>query len=175
MGGRSPAVGVPEPGESYGAMKSSFFRPRLAVLAAILAIAGVCAVGPVPALAGGTMTIVQPDGTQNVYHDVMIKVIHSALYITSADGKGTLVINRAACSYQGELMVCFATHATLVQSGAVSPLDFKQGTLYVNTSGDWQQLSLSTAKVAPHGIMLSFTTKRGTYISLTGTFDKVVK
>jgi hypothetical protein len=155
-------------------MKLSLLKPR-AVLTALLAVAGIYSLGAAPALADGSMTIVQPDGTQNLYHDVMIKVIHNVLYVTSPDGKGTLVINRAACSYQGQLMVCFATHATLVQSGAVSPLDFKTGTLYVNTTDDWQQLTLSTTKVAPHGIMLSFTTKRGTYVSLNGTFDKVVK
>jgi hypothetical protein len=130
---------------------------------------------PATARATGTITIVQDDGHSNVYDDVEIKVIHNALYMTSADGKGTLVINRAACSYQGKVMVCFVTSATLVQSGKTSPLDFKTGTLYVNLTDDPQSLVMSTMKVAPHSVLLSFTTKKGTYVSLTGRLDKVVK
>lgn len=141
----------------------------------LLALIASFALSTAAAGAVGTVTIAQADGTTNVYHDVVIKVIHSALYMTSADGKGTLVINRAACAYQGQLLVCLPTSATLVQAGATSPLDFRKGTVYVNDTDDPQQLTLSTTKVAPHSIVLSFTTKRGTYVSLTGTIDKVVK
>jgi hypothetical protein len=129
------------------------------------------------AMAGatGTMTIIQADGDTNVYNDVEIKIIHSALYVTSQDGKGTMVINRAACSHQGELMVCFATSATLVQAGETSPLDFKRGTVYLNNTDDYQTLVMSTTKVPPHSILFSFTTKRGTLVNLNGRIDKVVK
>ncbi|MGA8576896.1 MAG: hypothetical protein WB609_14580 [Candidatus Cybelea sp.] len=135
----------------------------------------VCLFGAPAARATGTILIQQADGQTNVYHDVVIKVIHSALYMTSSDGRGTLVINRAACAYQRQLLVCLPTSATLVQSGQTSPLDFKQGTLYVNSTDDPQQLSASTQKVDAHGIVLSFTTKRGTYVNLNGRIDKVVK
>lgn len=121
------------------------------------------------------MTIVQADGDKDTYSDVEIKVIHGALYMTSEDGKGTMVITRAACSHQAQLMVCYATNATLVQSGETSPLDFKRGTVYVNDTDDYQPLVMSTTKVAPHSIMLSFTTKRGTYVTVNGSIDKVVK
>ena len=140
------------------------------------ALFGVACLAATPAaLAKGTITIVQADGQSNVYHDVVIKVIHSTLYMTSSDGRGTIVINRAACSYQGQLLVCLPTSATLVQSGETSPLDFKHGTLYVNSTDDSQQLTASTQKVDPHSILLSFTTKRGTYVNLSGRIDKVVK
>lgn len=125
--------------------------------------------------ATGTMTIVQADGDRDVYNGVEIKIIHGALYMTSQDGKGTMVINDAACSFQGKLMVCFATKATLVQSGEVSALDFRHGTLYLNNTDDYQPLVMSTTKVAPHSILMSYTTKRGTYVSCTGSIDKVVK
>jgi hypothetical protein len=134
-----------------------------------------CLLGTPAARATGTILIQQADGQTNLYHDVVIKVIHNALYMTSSDGRGTLVINRAACSYQGQLMACLPTSATLVQSGQTSPLDFKQGTLYVNSTDDPQPLSASTQKVDAHGIVLSFTTKRGTYVNLSGRIDKVVK
>lgn len=133
------------------------------------------ALNPLTAGATGTMTLVQPNGHTDVYDDVEIKIIHRALYLTSADAKGTIVIDRAACSYQGKLMVCLATGATLVQSGETSSLDFKRGTIYVNDTDDYQALVASTTKVAPHSVLVSFTTKRGTALALTGRIDKVVK
>lgn len=146
-----------------------------ALAAASLAFAVCCSVSAAPAGAAGTVLIRQADGATNVYHDVSIRLIHNVLYMTSADGRGTLVISRAACAYQGMLLVCFAAGATLVQAGKTSPLDFKHGTLYVNTTDDAQRLPLSTAKVPAHSLLLSFTTLRGTYVSLNGRVDKVVK
>ncbi|HEY2473352.1 MAG TPA: hypothetical protein VGI19_00990 [Candidatus Cybelea sp.] len=133
------------------------------------------ALGTVPAGATGTIMIRQNNGHTDRYSDVEIKVIHTALYLTSEDGKGTIVITRAACSYQGQLMVCFPKGGTLVQSGSTRPLDLRTGTIYVNSTDDPQQLVLSTTKVPPHSVLLSFTTERGTYVSLSGRIDKVVK
>lgn len=153
-----------------------FFLPRRGVIACLSFL--VIAAGTLDASiarAEGTVTIVQPDGHTDVYRDVVIKVIHGGLYMTSADGKGTLIVHRAACSYQGAIMVCFATSAMLVQAGGAKPLDFKSGTLYVNPSDDFQPLAMSSTKIAPHSIMFSCTTKRGTYISLTGRIDRTVE
>jgi hypothetical protein len=141
----------------------------------VLALGAWLAFGAASASAAGTILIQQADGSSNVYDDVAIKVIHNVLYMTTADGRGTLVISKAACSYQGQLMVCFATSAALVQAGKTSALDFKNGTVYVNNTDDPQPLALSTQKVPPHGILVSLTTKKGTYISLSGQIDKVVK
>jgi len=151
----------------WGVVAATFAALLTSVVAAVFSTPA--------ARAMGTVTIQQADGGTNVYHDVVIKIINGALFMTSADGKGTLVIHKAACSYQGELMVCFATSATLVQAGQTSPLDFKDGTVYVNTTGDSQQLSMSTTKVPPHSVLVSFTTKRGTYVSVSGRIDKTVK
>jgi hypothetical protein len=142
---------------------------------ALPALVASLALSTLAAGATGTMTIVQANGHTNIYDDVEIKVVHGALYMTSADAKGTIVIDRAACSYQGKLMVCLATGATLIQAGETSPLDFKHGTVYLNDTDDYQSLVLSTTKVAPHSLLVSFTTKRGTYLSLNGRIDKVVK
>ncbi|MBV9333536.1 MAG: hypothetical protein JO146_05980 [Candidatus Eremiobacteraeota bacterium] len=144
---------------------------RIALLALLACLTCI----PVAAAATGTMTIVQSNGGTNTYSNVEIKAIHGALYLTSNDGKGTMVINRAACSHQGQLMICYATNATLVQSGETSPLDFQRGTVYVNDTDGYLPLVLSTQKVPPHSIMLSFTTKRGTTVTLNGRIDKVVK
>ncbi|HEY6327280.1 MAG TPA: hypothetical protein VIW73_12290 [Candidatus Cybelea sp.] len=148
------------------------FLGSLAGLAALVAATGLTAV---PAGAMGTVTIQQADGTRNTYNDAVIKIIHNALYVTSADGKGTLVINRAACAYQGDVLVCFVTSATLVQSGKTTPLDFRSGTVYVNMTDQPQSLARSTMKVPAKGIVSSFTTTRGTYVNLVGSIDKVVK
>jgi hypothetical protein len=131
--------------------------------------------GAAAANATGTITIRQHDGDVNTYDDVAIKVIHGALFLTTADGKGTLVIHRAACSYQGKLLVCFATSATLIQAGQTSPLDLKTGTVYLNDTDDAQPLVLSSTKVPAHSILLSLTTDRGTYVTLNGRIDRVVK
>ena len=76
--------------------------------AALLALVIWFALGPAPASATGTVIVRQSDGHLNVYQNVQLKIIHDALFVTTADGEGTLVIHRAACSYQGDLLVCFA-------------------------------------------------------------------
>lgn len=156
-------------------MRSFFRGARAAAFTALPAFVLASAFGISAAGATGTVTVQQTNGHVDVYKDVSVKVIHDALFMTSADGKGTLIIHRAACSYQAELLVCFVTSATLVQAGKVSPLDFKIGTLYVNLTDAPQPLALSTKKVAPESVLLSFTTKRGTYVNLNGRIDKVVK
>jgi hypothetical protein len=148
---------------------------RLKVAAGSLAFIGWLALGCAPAAATGTVVIRQADGHTDRYADVGIKIIHNALYVSTADGKSTLVINRAACSYQGKLMVCLVQNGTLVAAGSPKSLDLRHGTVYVNSTDDPQQLMMSTSKVAPHSLLLSFTTDRGTYLSLSGRIDKVVK
>lgn len=155
-------------------MKYYSYKAGAATLVAVLTLLafGVCTAG---AYATGTVLIRQNDGDTNTYSDAEIKIIHSALYVTSEDGRGTLIINRAACTYQGQLMVCLPTNATLVQAGETSPLDFKSGTVYLNDTDDFQPMPRTTTKVPPHSIVLSFSTKRGTYVSVRGRIDKVVK
>ncbi|HEX4013861.1 MAG TPA: hypothetical protein VHX17_08240 [Candidatus Cybelea sp.] len=148
---------------------------RYKAAAAALSVAAWLALAAAPAAAAGTAVIVQNDGHSDRYVGVKIKIIHNALYVTSEDGKGTIVITRAACSYQGDLLVCLTHSGALVQSGTTKSLDLRHGTLYVNNTDSPAPLVMSTAKVPPHSIMLSFTTDRGTYVSLSGRIDKVVK
>lgn len=144
-------------------------RFTFSILLALLALS------TVGAGATGTVTIVHANGDRNVYYNVSIEIIHGALYMTSEDGQGTMIIKDAACSHQSQLMVCYATKATLVQSGEVTPLDFKRGTVYLNDTDEYQPLVMSTTKVAPHSIMLSYTTNKGTLVTCMGGIDKVVK
>lgn len=125
--------------------------------------------------AKGTFVIRHANGQVNTYKNVSIKILHGDLYVTASDGKGTFIVNRAACSYQGKLMVCYATGATLVQAGKTSAIDLKTGTVYVNATDDPQPLVLSSAKVPAHSVLLSLTTDRGTLVSLNGRIDRVVK
>lgn len=143
---------------------------RLAFLALLACFTAI----PIATAAKGTITIVHSNGDRNVYQDVEIKVIHGALYMTSADAKGTFAIHDAACSYQDKLKVCLLTSAALIQNGETTPLDFQRGTCYVNPTDDYQPLVLSTTKVPPHSIILSFKTDKGTLVTLNGRIDVVV-
>jgi hypothetical protein len=130
---------------------------------------------PAAARATGTIDIHHQNGTVNSYNDVEIKVFSGSLFLTTDDGDGTIVVTRAACSYQGKIIVCLPTSAALVQDGESSALDLKNGTLYLNYTGDAQPLSLSSAKLSPNSAMLSLTLRNGTYITLRGRIDQVVR
>ncbi|HEX3459032.1 MAG TPA: hypothetical protein VHR97_13865 [Candidatus Baltobacteraceae bacterium] len=143
--------------------------------AGVIGVAACFAWTASPAAATGTLTIQRHNAAASTYRQVEIKVLYGGLFVTSEDGKGTLVIPKAACSFQRQIFVCYVTGATLVQAGEATPLSFKRGTIYFNSTDEPQQLSRSTTKIAPHSLMLSMTTDRGTYIGLTGRMDEVVK
>ncbi|HEX3671005.1 MAG TPA: hypothetical protein VHT92_04790 [Candidatus Cybelea sp.] len=141
------------------------------------AIAGVLCVAATVASAGatGTISIQHKDGTRNSYGDVEIKIFSGSLFLTSDDGNGTIVVNRSACSYQGKIIVCLPTSAALVQEGDSNALDLKNGTIYLNYTDSAQPLSGSSAKLPAKSIMLALTTQNGTFISLHGRIDEVIR
>ncbi len=124
-----------------------------------------------PALAAGTLRAQESDGTVRTYKNVSIKVVKQTLRITTQDGKGTLVISQAACSYVGALKRCFPITVSLEQGGSTKPLDFKRGTIYVNTTADTQPLEMTSQQLPPGGILLAFVTDIGTYVTMTGKVD----
>jgi hypothetical protein len=128
-----------------------------------------------PAFAQGTLRQQESTGTVRVYNDVGIRVVHRTLRITSHDGKGTLVVSQAACSYVGELERCTPLRVSLVQGGVTKTIDLKSGTIYVNLTNHNQQLPLSSQQLSGHGILLSFNTQRGTYVTMTGKLDGIVR
>jgi hypothetical protein len=128
-----------------------------------------------PALATGTLRKQDSDGDVTVYDNVSVKVVHRTLRITSADGKGTLVINQAACSYVGQIQRCYPLKVSLEQGGATKPLDLKNGTIYVNTTESTQQMPFSSQQLPPNGVLLSLVTKIGTYVTMTGKVDGIVR
>ena len=156
-------------------MRPFFPNARIAVCAGALALVTALASGVSTAGAAGTALIKQTDGSLDTYDNVSVAIVHKNLFVSTHDGKGTLVIQRAACAYQGELMVCFPTAVTLVQGGASKAVDLRNGTIYLNLTDQAQPLMLSTTKVPPHSMLLSFTTKLGTYVSVSGRIDRMVK
>lgn len=133
------------------------------------------AVTGTPARAIGTMTIAHQDGDVDKYDDVEVKVLSGSLFLTSDDGDGTIVINKAACAYQGKIIVCLPTSAVLVQDGEAGPLDITTGTIYLNYTDEAQPLSRSSAKLPAHSVMVAFSTKKGTSVSATGTIDQLIR
>jgi hypothetical protein len=130
----------------------------------------ICAVN-----ATGTARIQQRDGAVQTYRDVRIRIADKSMSITSSDGKGTIVISKAACSTIGELVRCLPYEAVLDQGGGTKPIAMQTGTVWLNPSGAKQQLPQSSMQLPPRGVLLSIRTKAGTYFSLDGTVDEVKK
>lgn len=144
----------------------------------VVCLALLCAFAlPSAARATGLVRVQQSDGSVQEYPNATVRYSKEAkaLTITTADGKGILVIDQAACSYVGALYRCLLTHMTLTNNGVTHPLDFQSGTIYANTTSDKVNLPLSSQSVPPDGIVMSLQTKVGTYISLIGTIDSGVK
>ncbi|MBV8244839.1 MAG: hypothetical protein JOZ38_02855 [Candidatus Eremiobacteraeota bacterium] len=125
---------------------------------------------PCVAEAKGTVRVQQSDGSVQVYRDVTLRVVGKTLQITTADSKGTLVITDAACSFVDALMRCLPYHYTLVQNGA-HLLDFEYGTVYYNPTKTKQTLRYSSTQLEPDGVLAAVKSKRGTYVSISGTLD----
>lgn len=151
------------------------FRVTIGRIAALAAAVVLCVGSGAPARADGMAQIQQADGTVDTYPGVKIQIVQKSLTMTSPDGKGTLIVSRAACFYRGDIMLCLPTGATLVQAGSVSSIKLKSGTIYLNLTGQSQPLSRSSMQLPPHSVMVALTTARGTYISLSGTIDKESK
>ena len=140
-----------------------------------LTVAGLALSAASVARAEGTARIQQADGTVSTYRNVKINIVQKTLTMTSPDGKGTLMIYRAACFYQGEIMMCLPTGTTLIQGGSVNPIKLVSGTVYANLTDQPHNLSNSSTQVPANGILMALKTRRGTYITLSGTIDKVAK
>jgi hypothetical protein len=151
-------------------------RSRTALAFLICSLAAV-AWAPAPAAATGTMRIQHGDGDVRTYQPVTMRAVRGeSLTIVSPDGRGTLVIDSAACSFVHHLLRCALTDASYTQTGeAPRPLSLAMGTLYANLTADPHQLPFSSQVVGPNGIVLSMRTVKGTYISVLGTLDEVTK
>jgi hypothetical protein len=147
----------------------------LRITAATLSVVAWCAIVPIPAGATGTLLIQRKDGQTNTYDDIEIKIFAGSLFLTSDDGDGTIVVTRAACSYQGKIIVCLPTTAALVQDGESQALNLRSGTIYLNTTDAPQQLTLSSAKIPANSVLVALTTKSGTFVTVRGQIDELIK
>lgn len=143
---------------------------------AVCFLAGVMGISAAYAGASGTARIQQPDGSIKVYKNVRIRVQgHQRLLITSSDGKGTLVINKASCTAVADLLRCLPYSAELDQHGQTVPVTLQSGTVWLNSSGATHKLPHSSTQLPPRGVLMAVETKRGTHVALSGTFDEVTK
>jgi hypothetical protein len=151
-------------------MRVSIVR-RLLVLGALLALFFTGSLRP--ATATGTAVITHPDGSTGTYTNVRIVIWNESMAITSSDGKGTVVLGKAACMKVGELVKCLPYDAMLFQNGMRMHIALQSGTVWLNPSGATQQLSHSSTQLPPRGVLLAVRSKRGTYVTLTGVVDEV--
>jgi len=147
-------------------------RPNLSALVTLALIA---AAFTGPACATGTATVWQRDGSQKTYTNVVIRLAREELALTTRDGVGSFVIGKAACTKAGALVKCLPYDATLFQNGEKRRIVLRSGSVWLNPTTTTQLLPYSSAQIPPHGVLISITSKAGTYLSLTGTVDKVQK
>jgi hypothetical protein len=134
-----------------------------------------CVSFPAAGDATGTMRIQHAGGTVNTYSDVEVKIFSGALFLTSDDGDGTIVVTKAACSYQGKVIICLPITAALVQDGKSNALDLRSGTIYLNYTNAAQPLSRTSAKLPANSVMLTLTTRNNTFITVHGRIDQVIR
>jgi len=133
------------------------------------------ALASAPAGATGTVGIQFPDGATKTYTNVRIDIVRESMAITSADGKGKLIIGKAACTKVGEQLHCLLYDATLQQFGHSLHIPLKNGIVWLNPTTATQQLAMSSTQLPAHGVMLTLESKKGTIVSLTGTVDSLEK
>jgi hypothetical protein len=141
----------------------------------VASVAAILVSATAAAEASGTARIQLPDGAVATYTNVQIRISDKAMWLTSSDGKGTIVISKAACSAVGKLVRCLPYTLTLEQSGTTRPIVMETGTVWFNPSDARQPLPLSSLELPPQGVVLALHTKAGTFVSLHGTIDKVSK
>jgi hypothetical protein len=126
-----------------------------------------------PASAAGTAMVWQRDGSEKTYANVSIRLAREELALTTSDGVGSLVIGKAACTKAAVLVRCLPYDATLFQNGEKKRIALRTGTVWLNPTTSRQLLPYSSAQIPPHGVLISITSKTGTYLSLNGTVDEV--
>ena len=129
----------------------------------------------VPADAMGTAHIQWNSGAVQVFHNVKIQIVHQTLQVTSPNGATTYIITHAACAYDGYYERCRPLSAKVERNGTTTPSEIATGTLYVNPTEHAVQLSHSSSQLLPHGVLAEIKTKRGNYLSLTGTIDSLTR
>jgi hypothetical protein len=122
------------------------------------------------------VTVTKASGVVRTYEHVRIHMFGtSSLRISSEDGRGSLTINHAACSYVGEIQRCLPYQITIDQNGEKHLIDLERGTLYLNTTAGPLPMPHSSLAVPADSIVLALRTERGTLISAMGHIDGEAK
>jgi hypothetical protein len=140
---------------------------RIALLAAMVATV----LGTGNASAFGVVNVQRSDGTTSTYPGAVISFVGKTLHVISADEKGTMVIERDACSYRGPIVMCLPTRFLLRQNGSERPIELESGTVYLNLTNRTQTLPFSSQRLPGRGILISVHTRHGTSINVNGTID----
>ena len=127
------------------------------------------------ASAAGTARIQQSDGATRTYSNVHIRIANQRMSITSSDGKGTLVVGKAACSMIGGLMRCYPSGVMLDQNGRQQQIPLQSGTVWFNPGSAPLTLPYASTSLPARGVLMSLRTGSSTYVSLDGTVDEVIK
>lgn len=145
---------------------------RLFVRTAALQLALIYAIFPMLAQAKGTVRVQQPNGSVQTYDNASFRVVGRTMQIMTNDKAGTLIINDAACSMgDNKILTCLPYAMELKQGGQTRQLDFHRGTVYYNRSDTKQNLSRSSTQLPPNGVLGALKSKRGTYVTFSGTLD----
>ena len=138
--------------------------------AAFLAVFGIASA--MPASATGWVRIQQYDNSTKKYEHVILQLSRTGLTFISADKVSTARIHGGQCEDEGQLKHCTARSLTLVQDGVTHEIPVDHATFYFNLTGQDQNLPYSSIKLAPHSVMFSMKTAKGTYVTGSGRIDK---
>jgi len=141
-----------------------YFAVVFVALIAVLA-------GMVAADAKGTVSIQESGGPNRTYEDVTLVVMNKALYLTTADKKGTLIISDAACTLVEKLLRCLPYAASLKQNGKTKPIKISSGSIYFNTTDEVQTLKYPSMELPAKGVRGVVRTNIGSYVSISGRLD----
>lgn len=120
---------------------------RTIVMCCLLTCLLVVSIGTADAT--GIARVQRRDGSVKTYTAVRIIVRNDSMSITSHDGKGTLLIGKAACTKVAELIRCLPYDATLEQGGGTARIALQTGTVWLNPT-DARQPCLLRVRIFPN-------------------------
>ena len=129
----------------------------------------------VPAGATGTLRVQKADGSAKTYEHVQVLVKDESMALVSGDKKGWLVLGKAACTLVEKNLRCALYDGTLMQFGKKTHIALEDGTLWLNPGKTTEPIPHSTVQLPPHGVWLSFRSKKGAHATLSGTADEIQK
>lgn len=126
-------------------------------------------------LAKGEMSVEYPDGETDIYEEMQIFHTPDTLYLKDASGINTVVISKAECTKEGQLLYCDRAKVFLENYGVSEEIVFTQLALFINETSSRQEIQGSRLVLKPKTILLEGVTKKGTFITAFGKIDSTEK